>query len=120
MSNDYETRAAQYGFATQDQVLAAMSDEKTILLDVRTQEEIAGSGKVKAQNWAMTKCTPSTCPALEKDPSDIVGDDKDVTIVVYCRSGRRASQAKSVLQEKGYAHVLNAGGLKDLTYLEKE
>ena len=38
-------------------------------------------------------------------------------VIVFCRSGRRAGKAKECLEEKGYSKVLNAGGLKDLTYL---
>lgn len=38
-------------------------------------------------------------------------------VIVFCRSGRRAVKAKEVLEQKGYTRVLNAGGLKDLTYL---
>ena len=38
-------------------------------------------------------------------------------VIVFCRSGRRAAKAKEVLEQKGYKKVLNAGGLKDLSYL---
>ena len=38
-------------------------------------------------------------------------------VVIFCGSGRRAGKAKEVLEQKGYTNVLNAGGLKDLTYL---
>lgn len=40
-------------------------------------------------------------------------------IVVYCRSGRRASKAEETLKSKGYKTVLNAGGFDDLGYLSK-
>jgi rhodanese-related sulfurtransferase len=38
-------------------------------------------------------------------------------VIVFCRSGRRAAKAKEVMEQMGYTKVLNAGGLKDLTYL---
>ena len=41
-------------------------------------------------------------------------DKKTVTIVVYCRPGRRAAKAKQTLVDKGYTHVLNAGGYSDV------
>ena len=36
------------------------------------------------------------------------------TIVIHCASGKRAMTAKSILEEKGYTNVLNAGGYVDL------
>ena len=35
-------------------------------------------------------------------------------VVVYCRSGNRSGQAAELLVSKGFANVLNAGGLADL------
>jgi|TARA_B110000908_G_C10157866_1_gene404534 phage shock protein E len=37
--------------------------------------------------------------------------DKDTEIQLYCRSGRRSGKAMSALQEAGYTHVSNAGGI---------
>lgn len=41
------------------------------------------------------------------------GIDRDAEIYLYCRSGRRAEQAKAVLQNLGYTQVTNLGGLQD-------
>lgn len=38
------------------------------------------------------------------------GTDKTRPIVLYCRSGNRASQAERVLRAGGFTRVLNAGG----------
>ncbi len=38
---------------------------------------------------------------------------KDAEINLYCRSGRRAGAAQSDLQQSGYTHVNNIGGLTD-------
>ncbi len=38
------------------------------------------------------------------------GDDKSRSIVLYCRSGRRAGVAEQILREAGFTNVLNAGG----------
>ena len=42
------------------------------------------------------------------------GEDKNREIVLYCKSGRRAGIAKTVLTGNGYTHVFNAGGYSDL------
>lgn len=46
-------------------------------------------------------------PFLEKAP-------KDKTLILYCRSGKRAGNIAATLAEKGYK-VANAGGLKEWT-----
>ena len=38
-------------------------------------------------------------------------------VVIFCRSGRRAGKAKTILEERGYKTVLNAGGLGDINSL---
>jgi rhodanese-related sulfurtransferase len=44
--------------------------------------------------------------------------DKEAKIIVYCSDGRRAMRARKILLEKGYTHVLNAGGI--LTDVHKD
>ena len=39
--------------------------------------------------------------------------NKDATIYVYCRSGRRSGMAKETLESMGYTQVTNLGGLED-------
>lgn len=34
--------------------------------------------------------------------------------MLYCRSGRRASEAQDVLEKLGYTQVINAGGYDEL------
>ena len=38
---------------------------------------------------------------------------------VYCNAGRQSGQAKEIISEMGYAHVENAGGLKDILAMPK-
>jgi phage shock protein E len=40
---------------------------------------------------------------------------KNKEIVVYCKSGQRSEYAKALLLHLGFKHVLNGGGLSDLT-----
>lgn len=111
---DYQARAQQYNFASAEEVKQAMAQPDTYVLDVRTPEEITAGAKVEHANWKQTNCTPEDCPALSMNPEEFV-PNKDATVVVYCRSGRRASRAKEILQEKGYTgKIYNAGGVDDL------
>jgi phage shock protein E len=97
-----------------NEVKVALSDPSTYVLDVRTSEEIAASGKVNHKNWSRLDGTPDSCPELETHPERYV-KDKDATVVVYCRSGRRAARAKQALIAQGYTGViLNAGGYDSL------
>ena len=38
----------------------------------------------------------------------------DDTVLVYCRSGRRAEAVKSILEKNGYKNVKNLGGYEDV------
>ena len=90
-----------------------MTKTETIVLDVRTVEEIAASGKVHHANWFQTSNDDLTA-----HPETVVSD-KTATIVVYCRSGRRSSIAQTILQDAGYTGpILNAGGYEDIKDLQ--
>jgi phage shock protein E len=116
MPADYQMRADEYGFASPEEIKIALSRDETHVLDVRTLDEIAAAGRLQHTNWTQTGCTPSECPDLSAAPENFV-QDKDATVVIYCRSGRRAEKAKKVLEGHGYSNVLNAGGYDDVVGL---
>jgi hypothetical protein len=74
----YEERAKTFGFANKQEVLEALKDPNTILLDVRSEEEIAEFGKAEGFNWRHSKCTPLACQTLSSIPESIL-PDKDGT-----------------------------------------
>lgn len=43
-----------------------------------------------------------------------ITNDKQATIYLYCRSGRRAEVARQILSDLGYTNVINQGGYQDL------
>ena len=43
--------------------------------------------------------------------------DPTGTYAVYCRSGNRAGQAKALLEQAGFTHITNAGGITDVRKL---
>ncbi len=78
-----------------------------ILLDVRTQEEYD------------EKHIPDSIlipvDVIEKEAQTKL-TDKNATIFVYCRSGRRSAIAAEALVKMGYTKVYNLGGINDWPY----
>jgi rhodanese-related sulfurtransferase len=73
------------------------------LIDVRTLEEYASSHATGAIN----------VPLAEIQAGNYSKIDKNKAVYVYCRSGNRAGQAKTILEQAGYKNVTNVGGLDD-------
>lgn len=81
-------------------------EDKIKIIDVRTQEEFAEGHIKNAINIPLDKI------------SDI-SLDKNVGLIVYCRSGSRSEQAALILKDLGYT-VKDMGGLNNWNYdLEK-
>ena len=72
-----------------------------VLLDVRTREEYR-EGRIPGSK---------NVPLQEIGEVGRVVADKAVPLFVYCRSGARSSRAVSLLQQMGYTHVRNIGGI---------
>lgn len=83
-----------------------MADDKGfILLDVRTPEEFASGhipGAVQLTNESFTK-----------EDADKIIKNKEQTVYVYCRSGRRSKQSSQKLVDFGYTNVIEIGGILD-------
>ena len=83
------------------------SGDDIVILDVREQDEydaghIAGSILI---------------PYTEiENKSDKLLPDKNKTILVYCRSGRRSKIAAEALAKLGYTNVKEFGGIIDWTW----
>ena len=78
-----------------------------ILLDVRTAKEFAAGhikGAILIPDYEIRLRAEKELP------------DKDKTILVYCRSGRRSKLAARDLAELGYTDVLEFGGIIDWKY----
>src|SRR5690606_21936622 len=73
----------------------------TLLIDVRTGEEFAEGALPGAINIDWTELAASIAE---------VAPDKDTTVTLYCRSGRRSSLAQDELRALGYRNVINGGG----------
>lgn len=83
-----------------------MMTRDAIILDVRTQTEF-DEGHIP--NAVLLPDTEIKQRAKEVLP------DKEQTILVYCRSGRRSALAAQELADMGYTNVYDFGGILDWT-----
>lgn len=77
-----------------------------LLLDVRSEEERADPGYIEGAEWLWID-------NFMAEYTDLVPEDFESNIVVYCASGYRASVVSTMLGLLGYENVRNmSGGLK--------
>ncbi|MGL5206041.1 MAG: rhodanese-like domain-containing protein [Acidaminococcaceae bacterium] len=81
--------------------------EKLIIVDVRTKEEYDGG---HIPNSLLIPHDEMEARASALLP------DKNVAIIVYCRSGRRSEIAAKSLIKLGYTNVADMGAISDWTY----
>ncbi len=76
------------------------------LVDVRTAAEFASGSAPGAVNIPLNEIKQSMAQFQDKDE-----------IVVFCRSGNRSAQARSILQKNGIKNVQNGGTWKNVKSL---
>jgi rhodanese-related sulfurtransferase len=81
--------------------------EDAVILDVRTREEFEQGHIEKAVLIPYTDI---------EDKIESIVPDKETTLLVYCRSGRRSAIAAGKLAEMGYVKVYDFGGIIDWPY----
>ena len=78
------------------------SDQKPVILDVRTYEEF------------VEKSIPGAVLANILEPSEFIDViekiEKDLKILVYCRSGVRSEKACNILDQMGFKETYNLKG----------
>ncbi len=79
-----------------DSKLGAAINHNAFLVDVRTASEFE-QGSVKG----------AVNIPLDKIPAELSKFKNKDHIVVFCRTGNRSSQAKTILEKNGYQHVIN-------------
>ena len=82
-----------------------MIENGALLIDVRSGEEYAGGHIEDSTNIPHTQMD---------DIVELIGDDKDRPVVLYCRSGGRSGRVTAALQEMGYTAAFNATGWEAL------
>jgi len=102
---------AKYTDITVEEAKQIIETGNVILVDVRTQEEYNEKhidGAILIPNETITDSQPAELP------------DKDADILVYCRSGKRSSEAAKKLADMGYTNVYNMlGGINEWPYETK-
>ena len=87
---------------TAEELLNQIQEKKVMaLIDVRTPEEFASGHIEGAVNVPLA--------GLENGIAKAVPDKKSY-VVVYCRSGRRSSNASTALIKMGYTNLVNYKG----------
>ncbi len=79
-----------------------------VILDVRTKAEY--------EEERIPNSVLLTLDEIEEKTVVEIVPDKDISIYVYCRSGRRSHQATYELMNLGYTNVYDLGGILDYPY----
>lgn len=83
--------------------LAAAIKDGAFLVDVRTPAEFASGSVRGAINIPLGTVQVQLAKFKNKK-----------SIVLFCRSGSRSSQAKSILEQNGFQNVVNGGTLQNV------
>jgi rhodanese-related sulfurtransferase len=94
-----------YGGISVDDLNTTLAENPDlIVIDVRTDEELADNGVIEAANFIHI-------PLQEfVNMKDMWPEDPDASIVVYCGSGHRSTIAMTILWTYGYSDVLSMKG----------
>ena len=101
------TDKAAYQKISAEEAYEMMASQEVVVVDVRTQEEYDGGhieNAVLVPNESIVSEMPEAPP------------DKEATLLVYCRSGRRSKDAAQKLLSLGYQNVYDFGGVIDWPY----
>ena len=101
------TGKAAYHKLSAEEAYEMMASQEVVVVDVRTREEYDGGhieNAVLVPNESIGSEMPEALP------------DKEATLLIYCRSGRRSKQAAEKLLKLGYQNVYDFGGVIDWPY----
>ena len=96
---------AAYHKISAEEAYEMMASQEVVVVDVRTREEYDGG---HIENAVLVPNESSEMP--ETLP------DKEATLLIYCRSGRRSKDAAQKLLALGYQSVYDFGGVIDWPY----
>jgi phage shock protein E len=94
---------SMFGGRSTNENLATLVNQGAFLVDVRSPGEFA-DGNVKG----------SVNIPLDQVQNQLAKFKDKESIVVFCRSGNRSSQAKSILEQNGFTKITNGGTWQDV------
>lgn len=100
--------SAIFGKTDNSKLTEAINDG-AFLVDVRTPAEFSAGSVKGAVNIP-----------LDKVSSQLAKFKNKKSIVVFCLSGNRSSQAKSILESNGFQNVINGGTWQDVNRVINE
>ena len=98
---------AAYHKLSAEEAYEMMVSQEVVIVDVRTPEEYDGGhipNAILVPNESIGDDMPEALP------------DKEATLLIYCRSGRRSKDAAQKLLALGYQSVYDFGGVIDWPY----
>jgi phage shock protein E len=105
-AEDMTGKAAYQKISTED-AYEMMVSQEVVIVDVRTPEEYDGGhipNAILVPNESIGDDMPEALP------------DKEATLLIYCRSGRRSKEASEKLLKLGYKSIYEFGGVIDWPY----
>lgn len=91
---------------TDNSQLAEAIKSGAFLVDVRTPSEFSTGSVKEAINIPLDEISGQLSKFKDRK-----------IIVVFCRSGNRSAQAKSILEQNGFSHVINGGTWQNVEQL---
>ena len=105
-AEDMSDKAAYQKISAED-AYEMMVSQEVVIVDVRTPEEYDGGhipNAILVPNESIGDDMPEALP------------DKEATLLIYCRSGRRSKEASEKLLKLGYKSIYEFGGVIDWPY----
>lgn len=100
--------SALFGKTDNNQLTEAIKDS-AFLVDVRTPAEFSAGSVKGAVNIPLDKMLGQLSKFKGKK-----------NIVVFCLSGNRSSQAKSILEQNGFRNIINGGTWRNVNQVVNE
>ena len=105
-AEDMSDKAAYHKLSAEE-AYEMMVSQEVVIVDVRTPEEYDGGhipNAILVPNESIGDDMPEALP------------DKEATLLIYCRSGRRSKEASEKLLKLGYKSIYEFGGIIDWPY----
>lgn len=105
--NEQDSGEAVYQKISAEEAKKMMDNQEVIVVDVRTIEEYQQGHVPNALSLPLDSI---------QDKAETTLANKETTLLLYCRSGRRSEAASQILLSLGYKNIYDFGGINDWPY----